>query len=65
MSGRTDTNKVVVFPDMSVPSDLSGLTEPIKPGDYVLVEIESATSHTFRGKALRKRSLTQHANATR
>lgn len=37
--GRTDTNKVVVFPRV----------ENIKPGDYVIVQIRKATSATLFG----------------
>ena len=40
LSGRTDTNKVVI-----IPSD-----ENIKEGDYVKVKINSATSATLFGE---------------
>jgi tRNA-2-methylthio-N6-dimethylallyladenosine synthase len=39
-SGRTDSNKVVVFPN----------NDEIKPGDYVKVKINSATSGTLIGE---------------
>ncbi len=37
--GRTDTNKVVIFPKV----------EGIKPGDYIIVQIKRATSATLFG----------------
>lgn len=37
MAGRTDTNKVAIFP----------ITESVKPGDYIKVKINRATSATL------------------
>lgn len=51
LSGRTDTNKMVVFDK-----------QDYKPGDYVVVEITDATSATLMGKPLRKTTLTEYAS---
>lgn len=50
LSGRTDTNKMVIFDK-----------ETWQRGDYVEVEITGCTSATLLGKALRKVSLTENA----
>lgn len=47
LSGRTDTNKMVIFD-----------REDRQPGDYVEVEITDSTSATLKGRALQKVSLT-------
>lgn len=49
LSGRTDTNKVVIFDDVD-----------FKAGDYVEVIIERSTSATLFGKAVRKTSLQEY-----
>jgi len=49
MSGRTDTNKMVVFDK-----------QDFIPGDYVVVEITDATSATLIGKPLKKTTLTEY-----
>ena len=41
--GRTDTNKVVIFPK----------DERIKPGDYIIVKINRVTSATLFGDIVR------------
>ncbi len=43
-SGRTDTNKIAVFPAV----------ESVKRGDYVKIEITDATSATLKGKFLER-----------
>ncbi len=48
LSGRTDTNKMVVFDK-----------QEYRPGDYVSVEITDATSATLIGKPIKKTSLTE------
>ncbi|PRP80919.1 hypothetical protein PROFUN_11360 [Planoprotostelium fungivorum] len=47
--GRSDTNKKVVFGDIQVQDRLSGQTREVKPGDFVIVKIDSVTSATLRG----------------
>lgn len=49
LSGRTDTNKMVVFDK-----------KEYKPGDYVVVEITDATSATLIGKPIKKTTLTEY-----
>lgn len=49
LSGRTDTNKMVVFD-----------RKEYKPGDYVVVEITDATSATLIGKPIKKTTLTEY-----
>lgn len=49
LSGRSDSNKKVVFP---VPDSEAS----IKVGDYVSVLVESATALTLRGKMLARLS---------
>jgi tRNA-2-methylthio-N6-dimethylallyladenosine synthase len=49
LSGRTDTNKMVVFD-----------REDFKKGDYVVVHIHDCTSATLKGKALRKSSIREY-----
>lgn len=44
-SGRSDTNKKVIFP--AKPADA-----PVKVGDYVLVQVDSATPVSLRGTML-------------
>ncbi|MFA3784033.1 tRNA (N6-isopentenyl adenosine(37)-C2)-methylthiotransferase MiaB [Melioribacteraceae bacterium 4301-Me] len=50
LSGRTDTNKVTIFPKV----------ENVKPGDYVKVKINRATSATLFGEFV---ELVQHTPA--
>lgn len=54
LCGRTDGNMKVVFP--AKPAELSGA--PIRAGDYVLVQISSASSQSLRGRALGHSRLT-------
>ena len=49
LQGRSDTNQRVVFDKV----------DGIVPGDYVLVEIESATAQTLKGKAISKSSIAE------
>ncbi|KAM4740760.1 mitochondrial tRNA methylthiotransferase CDK5RAP1 isoform 2-T2 [Anableps anableps] len=58
LCGRTDGNMKVIFPREDVAIQASGSnTAPIRGGDYVLVEILSASSQTLRGRALSHSSL--------
>eukprot|EP01123_Difflugia_compressa_P006759 TRINITY_DN19123_c0_g1_i1.p1 TRINITY_DN19123_c0_g1~~TRINITY_DN19123_c0_g1_i1.p1 ORF type:complete len:184 (+),score=57.42 TRINITY_DN19123_c0_g1_i1:22-552(+) len=54
LKGRSDTNKKVIFPDIPTPlfSDdgtFSDIISPVKPGDYVVVVIESSSGVSLRG----------------
>ncbi|XP_028854521.1 mitochondrial tRNA methylthiotransferase CDK5RAP1 isoform X2 [Denticeps clupeoides] len=58
LRGRNDGNVKVIFPKQEVPVQTSDKrTAPIKPGDYVLVKITSASSQSLRGLALRHTTL--------
>ncbi|XP_070696909.1 mitochondrial tRNA methylthiotransferase CDK5RAP1 [Pempheris klunzingeri] len=58
LCGRTDGNVKVIFPkeDVAV-QPAESVTAPVRAGDYVLVEILSATSQSLRGRALSHSSL--------
>jgi len=53
MSGRSDTNKIVIFDQKN-----------FKKGDYVEVEITDSTSATLKAKPLRKISLVEFYGAS-
>lgn len=48
LTGRTDTNKRVVFPTTDV---------QLAPGDYAAVHVVSSTAATLRGRALKRSSI--------
>ncbi|MDZ7807214.1 MAG: TRAM domain-containing protein [Gracilimonas sp.] len=52
LSGRTDTNKMVVFD-----------RKDFAPGDYVEVEVTNTTSATLIGRPIRKTTLTEYYGA--
>ena len=61
-SGRTDSGKVVVFPDVQVPAtwQATEASEPrvrLQPGDYVAVRVQKATAASLTGTALGRTSL--------
>jgi hypothetical protein len=74
VTGRTDTNKRVVFSDL-LGSDLTGLhgagsgggggsaaaaaCRGLEAGEYVEVEVVEATGHTLRGRALRRSTIAE------
>lgn len=50
MAGRNDGNTKVIFPAVEIPdSQYSQTLRSIKPGDYVVVQISSATSQVLKG----------------
>uniref|UniRef100_A0A8C4XBQ1 Mitochondrial tRNA methylthiotransferase CDK5RAP1 n=1 Tax=Erpetoichthys calabaricus TaxID=27687 RepID=A0A8C4XBQ1_ERPCA len=58
LSGRTDGNIKVIFPDVKIPiADSSQDTAAVKPGDYVVVKITSAGSQSLKGVPLRHATL--------
>ncbi|RUS82227.1 hypothetical protein EGW08_010003 [Elysia chlorotica] len=59
LAGRNDANTKAVFPNEPIPYGSENGVEKIsaKPGDYVVVELTSATSLGFKGKALYRTSL--------
>jgi MiaB/RimO family radical SAM methylthiotransferase len=59
LTGRTDTNKRVVFSDGSVPCLASGVPVKLAPGDYALVRITDSTQHTLLGEPLGRSSLVE------
>ena len=59
---RNDGNTRVVIPSMTIPTGkYSNDTRPIKIGDYVVVKIETANSHTLTGTPLYHSSITEYA----
>uniref|UniRef100_A0A7S3D2G3 Uncharacterized protein n=1 Tax=Palpitomonas bilix TaxID=652834 RepID=A0A7S3D2G3_9EUKA len=63
-TGRTDTNRKVVFPKQAVASTLAGDASAkvdLQVGDFVLVQIESDTLTTLRGTALARTTIPEHA----
>lgn len=66
--GRTDNNKKVVFPNMKVDAEYGGATTggaaakvEVRPGDYVVVEVESTTGITLLGRPLARTTLSRFA----
>mmetsp|Transcript_6441 Transcript_6441/g.9422 ORF Transcript_6441/g.9422 Transcript_6441/m.9422 type:complete len:640 (-) Transcript_6441:835-2754(-) len=59
LSGRTDQNKRILFPNESCQSQLSGDKAMVflKAGDYAVVQVVEARGHTLRGRALWRTSL--------
>lgn len=69
MSGRTDTNKTVIIPNIPVANDLQKIINKssetiqkvaLQPGDYVIVKIESFSSHSLKGIPISKTSLIEY-----
>eukprot|EP01117_Protostelium_nocturnum_P011879 TRINITY_DN4336_c0_g2_i1.p1 TRINITY_DN4336_c0_g2~~TRINITY_DN4336_c0_g2_i1.p1 ORF type:complete len:670 (+),score=236.89 TRINITY_DN4336_c0_g2_i1:109-2010(+) len=66
MAGRSDTNKKVIVPNFEIPNGLMGdnpasqTKSTIKPGDYVVVKIDSARSYSLRGVPIAKSSVTEY-----
>jgi len=67
--GRSDTNKKIIFPDCYVPEynqrneNIDSNKEPnIKPGDFIVVEIDRVSAVSLKGTPLSKSSLQQFAN---
>ncbi|XP_015276372.1 PREDICTED: CDK5 regulatory subunit-associated protein 1 [Gekko japonicus] len=62
LCGRNDGNIKVIFPDVEIDGGSGpGSAAKAKPGDYVLVEICSASSQTLRGIPLRRTTLRESA----
>mmetsp|Transcript_39999 Transcript_39999/g.78728 ORF Transcript_39999/g.78728 Transcript_39999/m.78728 type:complete len:374 (-) Transcript_39999:275-1396(-) len=61
LTGRTDTNKRVVFSDLPEASAAAASSSAaacgLRAGDYVEVEVVEATGHTLRGRALKRSSI--------
>uniref|UniRef100_UPI00398E881F mitochondrial tRNA methylthiotransferase CDK5RAP1 isoform X2 n=1 Tax=Pristiophorus japonicus TaxID=55135 RepID=UPI00398E881F len=50
LCGRSDGNIKVIFPAVEIPCDWSsGMLAPIRPGDYISVQITSASSQSLKG----------------
>ncbi|XP_033363570.1 CDK5RAP1-like protein [Bombus vosnesenskii] len=59
---RNDGNTRVVIPSMTIPTGkYSNDTRSIKIGDYVVVKIETANSHSLTGTPLYHSSITEYA----
>lgn len=69
LMGRTDNNKKVVFPNMKVDAEYGGASTiggaaakvEVRPGDYVVVEVESTTGITLLGRPLARTTLSRFA----
>jgi tRNA-2-methylthio-N6-dimethylallyladenosine synthase len=72
LMGRTDNNKKVVFPNVKVDAEYSvgttGKTAAaadskveVRPGDYVVVEVDNTTGLTLLGRPLARTSLSRFA----
>ncbi|CAK9816191.1 CDK5RAP1-like protein [Anthophora quadrimaculata] len=63
LQGRNDGNTRVIIPSMPIPIEkCSNETRQIKSGDYVVVEIQDATSQSLRGTPLYHSSIREHAS---
>ncbi|XP_072370749.1 mitochondrial tRNA methylthiotransferase CDK5RAP1 isoform X2 [Scyliorhinus torazame] len=50
LCGRSDGNVKVIFPNVEVPHDWSsGMLAPVRSGDYITVQITSASSQSLKG----------------
>lgn len=59
--GRNDANLKVVIPKTEVPcKDSTGSLKAIKPGDYVVVRINGASSQALKGEPLYHTTLRDH-----
>ncbi|XP_053106125.1 mitochondrial tRNA methylthiotransferase CDK5RAP1 isoform X2 [Hemicordylus capensis] len=62
LCGRNDGNIKVIFPDVEMDDGAGqGSATRAQPGDYVLVQISSATSQTLKGVPLRRTTLKESA----
>ncbi len=60
-SGRTDTNKVVSFPNVPVASSLKSDDKiNLKRGDYVVVRVDEPYPHSLRGTPLARTTLSEY-----
>jgi MiaB/RimO family radical SAM methylthiotransferase len=61
LTGRTDSNKRIIFPDVAVPIAKGGgpgvPLAPVAPGDYVAVQVTSASSLTLVATPLHRSSI--------
>ncbi|KOC60749.1 CDK5RAP1-like protein [Habropoda laboriosa] len=65
LKGRNDGNTRVVIPSVTIPIEkYSDEKRPIKSGDYVVVQIQDATSQSLRGIPLYHSSITEYVNNT-
>uniref|UniRef100_A0A1B6CD53 CDK5RAP1-like protein n=1 Tax=Clastoptera arizonana TaxID=38151 RepID=A0A1B6CD53_9HEMI len=55
--GRNDGNIKVIVPNAEIPFDESGPVEPMKAGDYVVVQILSSNSQILKGVPLYRTTL--------
>ncbi|XP_069508505.1 mitochondrial tRNA methylthiotransferase CDK5RAP1 isoform X3 [Ambystoma mexicanum] len=57
LAGRNDGNVKVIFPDIEVEDEHSGVACRARPGDYLLVKITRSSSQSLRGVPLHRSSL--------
>jgi MiaB/RimO family radical SAM methylthiotransferase len=67
LTGRTDSNKRVIFPDVAVPiensADCSVPSEQLKVGDYAVVRVTNVSSLTMVGTPVHRSNLGDFAAA--
>ncbi|KRT81134.1 hypothetical protein AMK59_5777, partial [Oryctes borbonicus] len=60
LAGRNDANIKVIFPNGEIPvQESSGLCRGVKPGDYIVVQINDITSQVLKGIPLYHTTLTE------
>ncbi|XP_072917698.1 mitochondrial tRNA methylthiotransferase CDK5RAP1 [Hemitrygon akajei] len=65
LCGRNDGNIKVIFPNLAIPCDRSSdLCASIRPGDYVSVQITSASSQSLKGIPICHKILSKSAEVT-
>lgn len=58
LAGRNDANIKVIFPDDEIPEKDCSTVAPIKPGDYIVVQINDTSSQVLKGIPLYHTKLT-------
>ncbi|XP_031843477.1 CDK5RAP1-like protein [Nomia melanderi] len=62
--GRNDGNVRVLIPCINIPTEkYSNIKRPIKSGDYVVVQIQKANSHTLTGTPVYHSSITEYSSS--
>lgn len=59
LAGRNDANIKVIFPDDEIPDRDCSIVSQMKPGDYIVVQINDASSQVLKGIPLYHTKLTE------
>ncbi|KAF2883337.1 hypothetical protein ILUMI_22839 [Ignelater luminosus] len=62
LQGRNDANIKVIFPTGEIPEESGDSLEMIKPGDYIVVQINNANSQILKGIPLYRTTLGKFLN---